>query len=388
MPDSSGATVFDDLPEWLVVEEILVRLPSKDVLRCRAVRKSWRSRTSTDKFILDHHRRQPSLPIIKHRKGICRPAVFNDAGPGAGAPNDQKIRPILHHYTPPVGTIFTTIYNAACDGLLIMSQQLDFYICNPATRRCASLPHPPLRPAGYSAVAVVGFYRHHASGEHRVLWVVFSIAAGSAVELPDYFVLTVGSDQPRPIQRPQGGVPAARSSRGPPVHHRGSLHWAVSLKITVFDTVAETFRQMSRPAQLGHMVSLLDMGGALALCGTSDDFVTLDVWVLQDYDAQTWGFQYRINLLEMVAVPPLNLRERYAPTMDVINERELLIEHRPDRLLHCDIDGVFLGNVEHEERLIGLALTRHRLQESLISLPLFERQEEDAGKEPPFAMVL
>jgi hypothetical protein len=145
---------------------------------------------------------------------------------------------------------------------------------------------------------------------------------------------------------------------------------------------------MSRPAQLGHMVSLLDMGGALALCGTSDDFVTLDVWVLQDYDAQTWGFQYRINLLEMVAVPPLNLRERYAPTMDVINERELLIEHRPDRLLHCDIDGVFLGNVEHEERRIRLALTRHRLQESLISLPLFERQEEDAGKEPPFAMVL
>ncbi|XP_044354423.1 uncharacterized protein [Triticum aestivum] len=94
MPDSSGATVLDDLPEWLVVEEILVRLPTKDVLRCRAVRKSWRAGTSADKFVLDHHRRQPSLPIIQHLQGIyCLAAA-----------GDQRIRPVLR-YTPPCAVL-------------------------------------------------------------------------------------------------------------------------------------------------------------------------------------------------------------------------------------------------------------------------------------------
>ncbi|KAF7034385.1 hypothetical protein CFC21_045408 [Triticum aestivum] len=263
MPDSSGATVLDDLPEWLVVEEILVRLPTKDVLRCRAVRKSWRAGTSADKFVLDHHRRQPSLPIIQHLQGIyCLAAA-----------GDQRIRPVLR-YTPP----------------------------------CAVL----------------------------------------SFRSPDFFVLAVGSDQPRRIQRPEdSGRWFQLVSRYPghsPVHHHGSLHWALNVDITVFDTVTETFRKMSRPAQLGHMVSLLDMAGDLALYHLTGHG-EIDVWVLQDYDAETWSLQYRINFLEMEALPPLNLEVKGIRSVAVINERELLIKHYPDRLLHCDVDGAFLGNV-------------------------------------------
>ncbi|KAM3207090.1 hypothetical protein ACQJBY_062349 [Aegilops geniculata] len=196
MPKSSGVTVFDNLPEWLVVDEILVRLPAKDVLRCRAVRKSWRSGTSTNAFILNHHRRQPSLPIIKNIEGIYR---------HAGSPTDKKIQPVLRHADPFKNEM--TLCRAACDGLLILEKQSNFYICNPTTRKCASLPHPP-GGSHTSAVDVVGFYRLHTSGEHRVLWVSYSkqvpylVLIGAAVptELPDYFVLTVGSDQPRCIQ--------------------------------------------------------------------------------------------------------------------------------------------------------------------------------------------
>ncbi|CAM0907281.1 unnamed protein product [Alopecurus aequalis] len=379
MADSSGATVFDDLPEWLVVDEILVRLPPKDIFRCRAVRKSWRSGTSTDKFIVDHHRHQPSLPIIQHhKKGICRFRA-----------SDKKLQ-LFVRYAP--GTGIEVMHHAACDGLLILSQEDDFYICNPATRRCASLPHPPRRPGpGISSVTVVGFYRHHTSGEHRVLWAT-SFMGNGAVEWPDYFVLTVGSDQPRPIQWPtvsEREIADAQSIYYPPVHHRGSLHWTTGLDITVFDTVAETFRQMSRPEQLGDLVSLLDKGGALALCSTTPQGFTLDVWVLQDYDAETWGFQYQINLQAMVASPPIDFRFNCYPMMVVINERELLIEMGPGRLLHYDIDGVFLENVESEERGNILELTMRRLKESMISLPLFDAQEEDAvNKGPPFDMVL
>ena len=89
MPGSRAATVLDDLPEWLVVDEILARLPVKDVFRCRAVRRSWRSGTSTYAFILGHHRRQPALPIIEHELGISRVA-----GASASASSGQKIRPL------------------------------------------------------------------------------------------------------------------------------------------------------------------------------------------------------------------------------------------------------------------------------------------------------
>ncbi|EMS64035.1 hypothetical protein TRIUR3_00491 [Triticum urartu] len=390
MPDSSGATVLDDLPECLIADEILVRLPPKDVLRCRAVQQSWRAVTSTDKFILDNHRRQPSLPIIqRHKAGLSR---FAAAG-------DHKIWPVIRYTCHTVSDI-SVIHHAACDGLLILSRGSSFYICNPATRKCASLSHPPLRP-GFSAATVVAFYRHQLSEEHRVLWALYSapMARGATVKPPAYFVLPVGSDQPRCVQWPIDlrNFPATWSSDCPPVHHRGGLHWALGLGITVFDTVTETFRQMSHPAQLpGDMVLLFDLGGDLALRRTSAEYVTLDLWVLQDYDAETWAFRYRIDLRVMEASPPLNLSVKHDPMMAAINGRELLIQHGPYRLLHCGIDGVFLGNVEsndHENSLSQFAkrltLTRHRLQESMISLPLFEKRQEDAvNEEPPFTILL
>ncbi|XBI75403.1 hypothetical protein VPH35_068775 [Triticum aestivum] len=383
MQGSGGATILDDLPEWVVVHEILVRLPVKDVLRCRAVRGSWRGGTSTDAFVLDHHGHQPSLPIVKHEDAICRVVRASN--------NDLKIRPFLRY------THNGVIHRATCDGLLIVRHQYDFYVCNPATRKCASLPYPPRRPN--FRISVAGFYRHHTSREHRVLWVSYpsyTMPDGSdvAIELLEYFVLTVGSDQPRCIQWPtvpeQRFIPAIWFYHCPAVHHRGSLHWAMGLNITVFDTIAETFQQMSRPTQLGDTVSLGDMDGALALCCTSSECVTtLDVWVLQDYDAETWGFMYTFNLLAMEASPPLDLGIKYVPSMAVINEREMLIEQCPSRLLHCDIDGVFLGNVESEEHENHLALTRHRFQESMISLLLFETQKQEAvNNEPLFAIVL
>ncbi|KAM3207064.1 hypothetical protein ACQJBY_062325 [Aegilops geniculata] len=383
MQGSRRATVFDDLPEWLVVHEILVRLPVKDVLRCRAVRTSWCSGTSTDAFTLDHHRHQPSLPIVKHGEGICRVVIRGS--------NDLKIRPVLRWYASDA-----VIHRATCDGLLILSHRhkSDFYVCNPATRKCASLQHPPRRSD--LRLSVAGFYRHQTSGEHRVLWVSYpwSYPSDLAVELLEYFVLTVGSDQPRCIQWPtvpeQRFIPAIWFHQCPAVHHQGSLHWAMGLNITVFDTIAETFRQMSRPRQLGDTVSLVDMDGALALCCTSSQCVTtLDVWVLQDYDAETWGFLYQINLLAMEASPALDLQIKYVPSMAVMNERELLVQHRRSRILHCDIDGVFLGNLESEEHENHWTLARHRLQESMISLPLFEMQKQEAvNKEPLFSIVL
>lgn len=132
---------LEDLPEEIVVDQILVRLPSKDVGRCRAVCKSWLSATSTPGFMLQHHRRQPSLPIIK-KDGL--PATFDIFRDGASAPASTKQQ--LWSFLLGFKNGHDYSLKAACDGFLILRRTLGsrFYIYNPVTRKHALLPQPQL----------------------------------------------------------------------------------------------------------------------------------------------------------------------------------------------------------------------------------------------------
>ncbi|KAM3372246.1 hypothetical protein ACQJBY_019236 [Aegilops geniculata] len=163
----------------------------------------------------------------------------------------------------------------------------------------------------------------------------------------------------------------------------------------VFNTAAETFRLMSRPARLGNCFqeSLLEVNGTLALCTIGSDKHTVDVWVVQDYDAEAWYFKHRINLKGMDASALVDPEVTMIPRMAALNEGELLIQftstHR--RVLHFDIDGKFLGYVKSEDdQEIELSVTKHYLQESIIPLPLFHEMREDDGvnHEPPFFVGL
>ena len=79
MPGMRGRTLFEDLPEE-IIDKILLRLPSKELGRCRAVSTSLRSATSTSEFMLKHHRCQPSFPIIDGRPQPTSLVVFRGAG--------------------------------------------------------------------------------------------------------------------------------------------------------------------------------------------------------------------------------------------------------------------------------------------------------------------
>ncbi|VAI91475.1 unnamed protein product [Triticum turgidum subsp. durum] len=389
MTKRSHATVLDDLPDWIVIEEILVRLPPKDLLRCRAVRKMWHSATSSNKFMLDNCCRQPLLPVIrKHipgQEGVGF-IVFCDNDAGA---SDQNLWPIIQHskLSYLVGT---------CDGLLILAGESDFWICNPATRKCALLPQPRVSSPSSegSDDYVAGFYRHHPSGEYRVLWFSNGSYRG--------YILTVGSDKPRIVSRPSvsSRLPKCRrdmafdSCCSSQVNHRGSLHWLTgmetetSVDILVFDTVTETFRWMRSSGQLGYQVSLWEMDNKLASCSTND--ASIEIWMMQDYEAEAWALKYRINLLAMKTLPQFE----YVSKMALLNQRELLIychtaSECPDFMLHCDIDGKFLGYVEIKEGKYSVYFTYQYFQESILPLPFCEMQEEGGvDKEPPFFIGL
>ncbi|KAE8776456.1 hypothetical protein D1007_50898 [Hordeum vulgare] len=181
------------------------------------------------------------------------------------------------------------------------------------------------------------------------------------------------------------GLPG--SSAYPPIHHHGSLHWTLvrydscdTGNIMVFNTTDETFRLMCCPDQLPPQQLLLEMDGTLALCGISHDRVTIDVWVIQDYDTEAWSFKHRIYLSGMDGSPSVDLN---VPRMAVLSNGELLIQFAPRHVVRCDIDGKFVEYVKSEENQDkNLWLTKHRLQESLIPLPLSnEKQEGDDGSQ-------
>ncbi|KAK1626716.1 hypothetical protein QYE76_001031 [Lolium multiflorum] len=117
------------LPDDLVLWEILYRLPAKELLRCRAVCRSWRRLSCDAEFLLAHHKHQPSLPLV--------PATI-DAFDILQSPAVR--RPILGFSSH---TECSNYYiHASCDGLLLLSRTYRlYYICNPATRQWCPLPN-------------------------------------------------------------------------------------------------------------------------------------------------------------------------------------------------------------------------------------------------------
>ncbi|KAF8671851.1 hypothetical protein HU200_049849 [Digitaria exilis] len=293
------------LPDELVLWEILVHLPAKALLRCRAVCRSWRRLTSAPDFLLAHHRLQPSLslPLVFLQDKICdsrgrtRVAATLEAldlwPTPATATDDRRRLPTLR-FRDYKHDRALKVY-ASCDGLLLFS------LCGSRLPMCLDGHY------------VAGLYRHSPSGEYRVLYRMG--ASYPAVDAP-YYVLTVGSDaKPRCV-----GLLSASASikqdvavwlwhvnQCPPVMLHGCLHWLFYSSsshenvLLVFDTVAESFRTMCPPtnenSSRGSRRHLLEMDdGTLGVSYIDERKMTVKLWVLKDYEAEVWSLKYEIEL--------------------------------------------------------------------------------------------
>ncbi|CAM0903060.1 unnamed protein product [Alopecurus aequalis] len=404
MSDRRSTTMLDDLPEDIIIGQILIRLSPKDIGRCRVVRASWRTTTSTPKFVLDHHLLQPSLPIIDGDGKPTSPVIFRDGHAGAKSSSEN----LWPFFLRPSRKFHCEIrLHASCDGFLIVSEGGQFYICNPTIRKHALLPQP--QSGQYIYNTITGLYRHHPTGEYRVLWVSGHLYqdnwCSKLYEVKSY-ILTVGSNQARCISigKPTMASPLmeqtfelsnrmSRCNRNPPVHHHANLHWSHlrckdltrgSGQIAVFDTMDESFRWMRGP-EGGFCEKLLDMKGTLAFASYPvPDLTTIDVWVMDNYEAKIWSFQYRIDVSMIEASRTLGLTSledkrgkkqlpnatlRFFDDIIAMNQSELLIGFNSKHVLHCNIEGKFLKMVRINKRQYCIELTRHCLQESIMPVP-------------------
>uniref|UniRef100_A0ACD5YZE2 Uncharacterized protein n=1 Tax=Avena sativa TaxID=4498 RepID=A0ACD5YZE2_AVESA len=349
--------LFAGLPEEILLD-ILVRLPAKSVLRCRAVCQLWRRLASDPAFLLDHHRRQPVLPLVKSCGDSPNPRleIFDLRA--------AELRPF-----------FGFPDRASCDGLFVDSQ----HIFNPTTRQWAPLStNPKIR-----VVNLVGLFRHQPSGEYRVLYWTQSHLLSDLYCLIEYRVLTVGTRNPRRVDclltlLEMGLI----NGRGPficgaPVFLSGNLyvHWRkrsspLYHKILVFDTVAESFRHMRPPAvSPRHVMHLFDMGGTLAASTSKDCMTEMRIFMLQDHEHGVWAFQYRIKL------PVMDIK-RFQEQGDwwaqVVSEEGDVLVACNGQLLHCDRNGKLVANFKCDDELP--TVLPHRLKESLIQHTFFKKK--------------
>ncbi|CAM0884776.1 unnamed protein product [Alopecurus aequalis] len=357
------------LPDEILIWEVLLRLPPKALLRCRAVCHAWRRATSTHNFLLAHHGRQPPLPLVYDRN------ITDDVGGYldimllehlAGVAAAVQLQSIGRLDTS--GAYRKTL--ACCDGLLVLRTAQDdscfsdiahYSVCNPATRQYAPLP------LLLRAFWVAGMYRHPPTGEYRLLMYLDPELLYHETEPGDQYycyVYALGScEPPRNI-----GWPEAEEAIQDLDHvlFRGSLHWFIksdeskSSMIMVFDTTAELFRQMRAPAVRG-AAQLFDMDAMLGMARFKNAAtIIVDIWMTQDYDKEVWTFKYRVKL------PVAELAVRYKSWKLVVSswgdDDVLILLQSGQWLLQIDMGGKVVASFHR-----GLLdATQMRLKQSLV----------------------
>uniref|UniRef100_A0ACD5Y6C5 Uncharacterized protein n=1 Tax=Avena sativa TaxID=4498 RepID=A0ACD5Y6C5_AVESA len=365
---AGAAPLHRGLPDEIAIWEILVRLPPKSLLRCRAVCRAWRLATSSRGFLLAHHGRQPALPLIYEYKDGVRPSL--------------DIMPLEHREGVAAADQLYSIarlvtymdHEACCDGLLILSTTRSCYsysfrfsVCNPATRQYAPLPL-------VSGFTPLGMYPDPPTGEYRLLLYPDAHDELAPVAEDACYVSALGSClPPRHIGWPQAGAAIHGSV---PVLFHGSLHWHIEKDegatnmIMVFDTTAELFRQMRAPAVPG-AADLFEMDGMLGIAGFNDAVTTIDIWMMQDYDSEVWALRYRVDL------PVADLTEQFG----VVKSSALLVSSWGDDVLILVQFGEWLVQIGIDGKLVAsfyrklLGPTQLRLKQSLVPHTFFPALE-------------
>ncbi|XP_048567120.1 uncharacterized protein LOC125547178 [Triticum urartu] len=231
---TAATTLLPGLPDEIVVWEILVRLDPRSILRSRAVRRDWRCATTNCRFLLAHHARQPALPIFSsdsHRNIL----TFDHRAAAASQLHTIAQLTLSQPFK----------LEASCDGLIIISKhemagprpglssRTLLSVCNPVTRQHVSLTQP------LWDFNILGMYQHRPTGGYRLLL--------------------------------QG------------------------TSFMVFDTMAESFRQIRAPLVPTNS-SIFEMDDMLGIYSCNKAKKIVDIWVLQNYESEVWDLKYRVDL--------------------------------------------------------------------------------------------
>ncbi|CAM0949614.1 unnamed protein product [Alopecurus aequalis] len=342
------------------MEEMLLRLPARSVIRFRAVCVSWAALLSSPAFLRDY------AVVEAGARQTTKFLLFapSPASPQAAATAVYSCRAGSQRTAEPLFTIdglrpgFLLASSKPCHGLTLLAdtRSLAQWVINASTGEHRRLPRRRYRGA-WSA----GLDYDDRAREHKVVQIFYSegedededVELGCAV-----YTLGLGTPPTTGQWRPaSGGVPEhlrsavkcatifeGTTTKVPPVLANGRLHWQLyphsfnddlfspgvehhsghSVPVLCFSAADESLSVVAGPAveNIIEYCELNDLSPAVPLhlvelqgllCMVRDlrhpihrDSV-LEVWALRDYSHSVWSLDYRVSLTPQVA------RDVYSP---------------------------------------------------------------------------
>jgi len=123
------------LPDDIMIAEIFSKLLAKSLLLCRCVSKSWHGLISKNKNL------PPTMAGLFYRNNCSNKIEFISLGTRTYVDN-TSIDTTLS-FLPQCNNLNIV---DSCNGLLLLTAPDCLYVCNPATKKYATVPKPPTQP--------------------------------------------------------------------------------------------------------------------------------------------------------------------------------------------------------------------------------------------------
>ncbi|KAL6291135.1 hypothetical protein ACE6H2_008645 [Prunus campanulata] len=304
-----------------IIQEILLRLPVKSVIKCTSVCKTWRSMIINQSFIRTHlsptvhvnNLNDSHLFLIHRVAGTRSITVFHKA-----IVDDVQEEVYSLHYDNQAFDEYSKVefpiapkqelYDrhlrvvGTCNGLFCLADDIfrygyNIFIWNPAIRKLVTLPRPGVSfmvHGGYNASIGFGFDAN--TNDYKVVRLVNLLdTSDDSTTLAEVYSIATSSWTSLDFVSPSC-ILRVRESQA---FVNGTLHWPVLRRtdygneyfILTFDVSSKLFREMPVPKslicdfKLGLKLSVSGDGKSIALFSMDskceDRF--LDIWVMKEY---------------------------------------------------------------------------------------------------------
>ncbi|XP_051201584.1 F-box protein At1g11270-like [Lolium perenne] len=363
------------LPDEIISDEILPRLPAKSVLGLRCLSRAWAATLSSDHYIDRYHALHGGRPKIFRIQNESHGEVDEEAKSCAPPPIAVFPMAVTIDWFPRCVTVFwdettppapgpehPSLAATRCRGLVLLELVPTgiHFVCNPSTGKTRALPEG--RTTGCRSprelshkYASLGLGYDAPTRRHKVVRVYYrgsdSEGRPASMGCEVYVVNARDEDDSaagswRPVtSRPAGWVEPCR----PSVFAQGQVYWLgyrkhdlrrgyfrrqEKIMIISFSMSQETFGTVSPPAAMDdealRMRCLRELGGELCLFsgGSSGHEHRYDVWLLH---STTWDLYCRIEA--GMASPEVNRVMRSHRNIYNINILPLAITDNGRRIL-------------------------------------------------------
>ncbi|BFG22411.1 hypothetical protein CerSpe_086850 [Prunus speciosa] len=302
-----------------IIQDILIRLPVKSLIKCISVCKTWRSMIINQSFIRAHLNDCDSHLLLLHKISAMEKLTF--FGQRVVSKIIEEVHSVYYdnqafdQYNSkiefPVSVQrkkhnFCIRVVGTCDGLVCLADDMfdyhyNFFIWNPAIRKLVTLPKPSVRLKTHREYdASIGFGFDARTNDYKVVRVVSLLEQPGTPTLAEVYSLATGTWSSLGRVSPTCLVTARATSN---VFLNGVLHWPVDCRtnsgdlcsfILAFDLGKEVFSKIFMPKViqrnfgLGLRLSISGDRKSIALFAVNtrrrcDEDCFLDIWVMKEY---------------------------------------------------------------------------------------------------------